>query len=165
MAIYPDKKGSTLTGRWRVEVQCDGKRLRGRFDTMEAAKVAEANFKRRLEAGEATEAKTKTDNRERETPRTLIEALRKSAPVLWRGKSIYRQALSQIEVHARFFGSKPLAEIKTDDIDRLIEHLATGGHRDDGKALADNTINRHLSVLHTLLDYCHKRGYIQQMPV
>jgi hypothetical protein len=30
MSIYPDKKDGLLTGRWRVEVQLNGLRKRGR---------------------------------------------------------------------------------------------------------------------------------------
>jgi hypothetical protein len=33
MSIYPDQKDGQLTGRWRVEVQLNGLRKRGRFTT------------------------------------------------------------------------------------------------------------------------------------
>jgi hypothetical protein len=31
MSIYPNKKGGVVTGRWRVEVQLNGLRKRGRL--------------------------------------------------------------------------------------------------------------------------------------
>ncbi len=37
MAVYPDKKGTQLTGRWRVELQRGKDRYRHRHDTFQAA--------------------------------------------------------------------------------------------------------------------------------
>jgi hypothetical protein len=44
MSIYPDKKAGQLTGRWRVEVQLNGLRKRGRFASHDDAKRAEKDW-------------------------------------------------------------------------------------------------------------------------
>jgi hypothetical protein len=44
MSIYPDKKDGVVTGQWRVEVQLNGLRKRGRLSCRVCRSCAYARF-------------------------------------------------------------------------------------------------------------------------
>ena len=73
MSIYPDKKDGKLTGRFAVEVTIDGKRKRGRTDSLPEAKALEAKFEKELKGGEVEVPR----NIARTAPTTLRDYLRR----------------------------------------------------------------------------------------
>lgn len=152
MAIYPDKKGSKYTGRWRVEVQYQGRRLRGRYDTKAEAEQAETVFLARLKSGEG-----KARVEYPEGPKTIHEALGEAGERLWGGQVSQEETLARMRNIAKIIGPKFLWEIETTDVDRVIKALRASGRK-------GATINRHLSALHKLLSWCLKRKYITEMP-
>ncbi|API58449.1 hypothetical protein BSL82_03330 [Tardibacter chloracetimidivorans] len=146
MPIYPDKKNGKLTGRWRVETQKGTFRLRGRFDTYEEAQAAEVDYQRRLDTGEAQEAKRRS-----EVPETLLEGLKK-APAIWRGKRSAHTSMSRLTIAADILGhSKKIDDITTTDIDSLVDRLYE-------RKVSEATINRYLSTVHTFMKWAKDRG-------
>lgn len=154
MSIYPERIKGTLTGRYKVEVQLKGKRLRGVHSTLENAKVLEVELKHSLVKGSP---KTPTPFDKRDTPRTLGQLYDKAIPSLWRGKSTEVQSLQRLLACVKQVGPpSPLASIDTTDIDELIDTM-------DDKSPA--TINRYLSALHTLLVWGRDRKYLSIVPM
>ena len=156
MSIYPDKKNGILTGRWRVEVQLDGLRKRGRFSTHKDAQDAERKWTAELVSGETTDATVRADQT---SPKTLLRLLAKAAPLLWNGSE--HGQLSEVKVRwiAEHCGDILLARLTTDYIDSVILKLRAAGR-------APGTINRYLSALHAVLGWGAKRGrqYVAVMP-
>jgi integrase len=157
MAIYPDKKGKQLTGRWRVEVQLNGHRLRGRFDTIEEARQKDAEWKRQLAAGDTSGATHREDLRS--GPKTLSQLLAKAVPMIWNGSDHGLDAQRKVLAIIQHIGDIRLSALDTGHIDAILLKL-----RELGKSPA--TINRYLSALHAVLAWGHKpgRGYVPVMP-
>jgi hypothetical protein len=158
MAIYPDKKGrGQPTGRFRVEVQLGGKRMRGRFDTLEEARHAEAEWKGRLAMGDTSGATVREDARG--APKTLSALLDKAAPLIWNGSAHGEDARGKVERIVSWLGDRRLSKVDTGLIDDLILRL-----RKEGRSPA--TVNRYLSALHVVLDWGHAKGraYVPEMP-
>ena len=80
MPIYADKKNGMPTGRWCVEVQVNGQRVRGRCDTMPEAIAKESQWLKALEAGFTPEGASNPKMREdsRGIPTTLGALIRKA---------------------------------------------------------------------------------------
>ena len=151
MSIYPDRKNGELTGRWCVEVQQDGKRLRGRRNTMSEAKALEQELIARFKSGEAIEAKRKF-TKDHSKPLTLSETISAAEGKLWAGLASESDQLAKLHAFLKVAGDKPMDAIGSDDIDSLISHL-----EDEGRA--DATINRYQSAINVFLNWCLQRGY------
>jgi integrase len=146
MSIYPDKKDGVVTGRWRVEVQLNGLRKRGRFDNHTEAKETEKRWTLGLASGE-TEGATS-----RETGvHTLTQLLAKAAPLLWNGSDHGDLSERKVRWIAEACGDILLAKLTTDYVDRAIIELRKAGK-------APGTINRYLSALHKVLAWGAARG-------
>lgn len=156
MSIYPDKKDGLITGRWRVEVQLNGLRKRGRFDAHEDAKRAEKEWTLELASGATEDATPRLDQT---APRTLLHLASKAAPMIWNGSDHGQLAEKKVRWIAQACGDILLAKLTTNYIDRAIVAL-----REAGKA--PGTINRYLSALHAVLSWGSKkgRGYVPVMP-
>jgi integrase len=156
MSIYPDKKNGILTGRWRVEVQLNGLRKRGRFDNHVEAKEAEKKWTEELASGEATDATLRADQT---VPKTLSHLLAKSSPLLWDKDKHGILSVKKVQWFIKECGDAQLARWPADYIDRAVLKL-----RKLGKAEA--TINRYLSALHAVLGWGAKPGrrYVPVMP-
>lgn len=151
MSIYPDKKHGELTGWYRVEVQKNSQRLRGRFRDLKEAQEAERHFTARLASGEVPEA-TRRFQAEASRPQTVREAVKRAQSRLWRGQRSEATAIVRLERAAAVIGlDRHLDSITTEDVDDLIEALAREGR-------ADATINRYLSSLRTFLVWCAEPG-------
>ena len=150
MAIYADKKDGKLTGRWRVELQLNGQRVRSRFDTMEQAQAFEADTRRSLAAGKLpSKAKERTEKASGETLSDLCRAVQGH---LWAGMSSERCAHMRLEAAVRLIGpSRTIESVTIADIDRMVKVL-----RD--RQSAPGTINRYLSALNTAMKWALKRG-------
>lgn len=172
MAIYPDKKNGRLTGRFRVEVQSQGRRMRGRFDTLSEARQKEQEFIRALknpqENGRSSLGSSPFPSSSG-TPKTLLEALAENKERLWGHLTTHKVAPQQVETCAALLAKGleipgddvHLSSITTDAIDNLIEDLQTTGKNG---SRADATVNRHLAALHKLLKWCRRKKYIAEMP-
>ncbi len=159
MAIYPDRKGNKLTGRFRVEVQSAGRRLRGRADSLKEAKLLEAELTAQLTGVEPPAPKA--------TPKpvaplsapvalpclTLGEAADKALPVLWSGQATEGGTKRKLERIVALLGRDlPMDDLDTNVADKLVQWL-----RD--RDTADGTINRYLSCLSAFLRFSKRRGY------
>jgi integrase len=168
MSIYADKKNGKPTGRWRVEVQRQGRVLKARCDTHAEAVAKEDELKRILKLPEIANAvaqsvlgvtaTTKVDRRERAKPTTLLEALDASQESLWLKEAHRETQSSSAREIANLIGpAKPLRRVGTEDFDAVIAVLRSRG-------LKDNTLNRKLSAVRCVLRWCFKRRYIVEMP-
>ena len=151
MSIYPDRKNGELTGRWCVEVQQDGKRLRGRRNTMSEAKALEQELMDRFKSGDVEEAKRKF-SKEHSKPLTLSEAISAAEGKLWAGLASGINQLSKLNTFLKVAGDKRLDAIGSGDIDSLVRHLTSEGR-------SDATINRYQSAINVFLNWCLQRGY------
>jgi integrase len=157
MAIYPDKgRGGKFTDRWRVEVQLNGRRARGRFDTLEEAKSKEKEWKKAFEAGEVPQ-KAYFRTEASAAPRTLVALTKKAYGSLWQGKAIARTNYQKLDIIASMIGDIPLTDLTTAKIDELAKELHLRG-------VKPNTKNRYYSCLNTLLKWGQKRGYVTELP-
>jgi integrase len=152
MAIYADKKDNKLTGRWRVELQLDGQRVRDRFDTLEEARAFEAKTRRDMASGKVPQ-KAKVRVEKRDGIETLDQLCRAAQGHLWAGTSSERLSLLRLEAAVRLIGpSRSIESITITDIDRMVKLL-----RD--RESAPGTINRYLSAINMALKWAHKRGH------
>jgi len=153
MAIYADKKYGKPTGRWRVEVQVNGKRARGRFDTIEEARKAESAW---LQAFPET-AKTREDTRG--VPKRLKDLVARAEGALWKGKRSRELTETRLDRMVALCGPETLLDgITTDRLDRVVATLADEG-------LETSTINKYLSALHKLLTWGRDRRWLTELPV
>jgi integrase len=150
MAIYPDKKNGALTGRYRVEVQYKGKRLRGRFPSLEEAQRVEADWKQGIEQNFIAPSSRHT------LPLTLEEVVRLAERTLWRGKTTEDESIVKLHKVVDIIGPKlPPMTLSTLHIDKLVATLL-----DDDKS--PKTVNRYLSAFHKLYAWACDRGYMQE---
>lgn len=152
MAISPDKKNGKLTGRWRVEVQSQGQRVRKRFDTIEEAREFEDSLKMAFAKGVTpVSAKPRGDSPKPEM--TLSDLRRAVEGHLWVGHSSERQAHGRLEGAVSILGpTRTVESITIADTDRLVTVLRQRGAK-------PGTINRYLSALTTSLKWALKRGH------
>ena len=152
MAIFADKRDGKVTGRWRVELQYGGQRLRKRFDTIEEAREFEAASRIEIERHGMPSAATARVVAKKDV--TTLESLCRAVEGhLWAGDSSERQAHQRLEGACRILGPLMLVEhVTVADIDRLVKVLR------DRKA-AHGTINRYLSALNQGLKWALERGY------
>lgn len=151
MAIYPDKKGGELTGRFRVELQKGNQRYRERHDTLEAARADQERVQALWATGASDVPKT--------TPRasagapgaiTLTTAISMAQGALWTGST--GEDLNY--AHLRFFektlgGQTELGALTSHQVRQVVREL----EKLDRSAA---TINRYLSHFRTFLDWCRK---------
>lgn len=157
MAIYADKKDGKLTGRFKVEVQLGGRRLRGRFGTIEDARKADKEWKVRLAKGDTAGATERVDTRS--GPQTLAQLLERAAPLLWNGSTHGTYATAQVTQIDGWLGSPKLKDIDTTSADTVVLKLRALGR-------SPATINRYLSAFNAVLRWGHKpgRGYVATLP-
>jgi len=153
MAIYADKKNGKATGRWCVEVQSKGQRLRDRCDTHAEAVIKEQEFLKAFKVGgplpQSAKRKFSVEHTKAET---FSEAIRKADGRLWAGKASEEDNISKLNTILQIMGDKPLDAIDTHFIDDLIDALAA-------LKKADSTINRYLSAFRAFLSWCTQRNY------
>jgi len=151
MAIYPDKKGGELTGRFRVELQKGNQRYRERHDTLEAAREDEERVKALWATGASDVPKT--------SPRgslgapeaiTLTAAISTAQGALWHGSTGEDLNFA----HLRFFekvlgGRTELSTLTGHQVRQVVRELERA---DKSPA----TINRYLSHFRTFLAWCLK---------
>ena len=152
MAIFADKRDGKVTGRWRVELQYAGQRLRKRFDTLEEAKAFEASSRIEIETRGMPSSAPARVVAKRDVV-TLSDLCRAVEGHLWAGDSSERQAHQRLEGACRIVGSlMQIESVTIADIDRLVKVL-----RD--RQSAAGTINRYLSAFNSAMKWALQRGY------
>lgn len=151
--IYPDKKNGELTGRWRVEVQRNGQRARGRFNTIDAAKQAESQW---LLEFPVEVAKTREDKRG--VPKTLSDLVERLGDIPWRGKESREITESRLAFMLKVIGrSTSLSGLSTEQLDKAVAILVA-------KGLKGSTVNKYLSALHVVLKHAKDRKWMTVLP-
>ncbi len=151
--IYADKKAGVLTGRFRVEVQKNGQRARGRFDTIEAAREAEALW---LANFPVDNSKAREDKRG--APKTFKDLVARLGDVPWRGKASREITESRLGFMVEDLGaSARLDSLTTEMLDEIVKKLSL-------KGLKNSTINKYLSALHVVLAEGVKRKWVAEIP-
>jgi hypothetical protein len=145
VAIFADKKNGKITGRFRVDLDNRGKRFSKRYDTFAIAEQAEKDLKALWAAGGTLETSTVPIG----GPKVLtLQALREEADgVIWEGTGQEQLNWAHIgTIIAIIGGSKPLKNLETADVDKVIKEL---------KLLkkSEATINRYLSHLRKMLHW------------
>ncbi|WP_298189577.1 site-specific integrase [Novosphingobium sp.] len=158
MPIYPDKKNGKPTGRYRVEVQLNGQRLRGRAETMREAKRLEIELQERLAGGEG-QPKVKSTATPPPLPQealpclTVREGADKAKGLLWAGQATETTSLAKLDRIVAMVGPKlPLDALDANKMDELVSTLKDGG-------ASEATVNRYLSCVSAFLKFCKKRGF------
>lgn len=153
MSIYPDRKNGKLTGRYRVEVQSGGQRIRMRADSLEEAKAIEASIQK-------GEIKPKV-SAPKDVPQvlTLKDAIEQSQGLLWAGQETESRSLRKLSIISDIVGpDTPLEDFDANTIDKIVRHL-----QDKGRS--DGTINRYLSAVSAFLGFCKRRKmYKAELP-
>lgn len=152
MAIFADKRNGKVTGRWRVELQVAGQRIRQRFNTLDEAKDFEERSRLDLAHGRVPSSARARVVAKKDVS-TLSDLCRAVEGHLWAGDSSERQAHQRLEGACRILGPLMLVEsVTVADIDRMVRVL-----RD--RQSAPGTINRYLSAFNTAMKWALKRGY------
>ncbi len=145
MTIYPDRVGDRLTGKWRVEVERNRRRYRGRYATFEEAREAEAAFKR----GELPQSAAEV--------LSLTAAAERAVPALWNRSQHGQLALAKVRlIVSRLGQDPPLSDVTAEWLDAAVQSLRADK--------ADATINRYLSAVHRILAWAKSRGHLTALP-
>lgn len=153
MSIYPDRKNGKLTGRYRVEVQSGGQRIRMRASSLDEAKALELSI---LQG----EIKPKASNpKDAPKPLTLKEAIGQSQGILWAGQETEGRSFRKLAIMSDIVGpDMALEEFDANTVDKIVRHL-----QDNGRS--DGTINRYLSAVSAFLGFCKRRKlYKAELP-
>lgn len=152
MSIYPLKRDGRHTGKWRVEIQINGRRARGVFATLEEAREAEANWTKGL-----PEVAIVRESR-KGPPRTLKDLYAETGGSLWYGKDYRETAEKRLWRVIELLGvNTPVDGVDTLGLDKVVKTL-----RDEG--LQGSTINKYLSNFHKLLEWARIRKFIAVLP-
>ena len=154
MTVYFEK----ATGRFRVEVNLNGTRLRGRTDSMDEGKALEGALMERLKAQEALPV-DQVKIRGLKDKMLLSEALDTAlAAGLWEDLRSANDHILHIRTMIRDLSDPRLCDIGPDLFD-------TWGKWWKKRKVAPSTINNKLSAVSGLLKWCYQRKHIDGMPV
>lgn len=146
MTIYVEN------GRFRVEVQHKGRRLRGRFSSRAEAEKAEADWKKGIDENFVSHTLASKHT----IPLTLSEVLKLGERHVWRGKKYEAECVSKVWKIADMIGHDfPPMTFSIRQLDKIVAELL-----DDEKS--PKTINRYLSAFHCLYKWGAARGYFPQ---
>lgn len=152
MAIYPERKDGSLTGRYRIEVQLKGKRLRGRAGSLSEAKGVERELNSRLLAPEAPEGTTDHSPKAPSSLPTMQDGYTAANGLLWQGQETEYASFRKLERIKSIVGEGlSLNAFDANMVDKVVIALKAGG-------ASDATVNRYLSALSAFLSFCFKRG-------
>lgn len=152
MSIYPDRKNGKLTGRYRVEVQAGGRRVRMRASSLEEAKALEQSILK-------GEIKPKVIPVVATKVLTLKNAIGQSQGILWSGQETEHRSFRKLEAISQIVGPDiPLDTFDANTVDKIVRHL-------QDKGMSDGTINRYLSAVSAFLGFCKRRKwYTAELP-
>lgn len=153
MAVYPERRSGRLTGVWIAEVTHLGKRRRDRFMTKHEAERWEGLVKL---TGALPADAAKTDAPAHPFGDVAKEALEHHPG--WEGnRDVSRQQRLTYVVDV-LGADTPIEDVKTTDLDRLVQTLKKRPVR-GGKKMSAGTINRYLSNVSAVLSFAERRGY------
>lgn len=89
-------------------------------------------------------------------PETLAALLKIAGRALWRGKAYELTAYRNVENFISVVGDLDLSEVKTVTIDDYVDEVRG--------TIADSTVNRKLTNVHSVLKYAHDREWLLKMP-
>lgn len=92
----------------------------------------------------------------KDAPVTFGQLIKKAFEPLWKGKSYYSTAYSNLADANEIMGNPALKDINTDTVAEYADVLA--------EHVKPSTVNRKLSNLHTILKYAYDREWILRMP-
>lgn len=158
MGIYPDKTNAgNLTGKYRVELQLKGQRVRGRFDTLAEAQAMELKWRKQL-VTQKTQVPTLPRSKDtRNVPQTLGDLFDHASRSLWKNQVTETQTYQRAQGAIGILGAdRSLRSLNALDIDALATELSY----DKSPA----TVNRYLSALHTVLVYGKRMKWLAEVP-
>ena len=139
----------TASGKWRVDTKTPaGERVRKVVDTKVDAKALELVIQTQ---GQAPGVPANLE--ETSFDRIAADAFNKR----WAGRPSERTYQINVKAAVEFFGRRDVGDIDTNDIDGYIVHLRERGN-------TGATINRKLSVVHTILLHAKRRKLLQVVP-
>ncbi len=162
MPIYPDKKNGKPTGHYRIEVQLNGQRLRGRAPDLKEAKRLELSMLDRLSQGEGDDttpapaplgSPKAVRSRAKTASLSFGEAAKRARGILWVGQATEAESFLKLDRIVGLVGPKtPLDDFDANAADDLLALLSARG-------IKPGTINRYLSCVSAFLRFCKKRGF------
>jgi hypothetical protein len=157
VTIYADRKDGKLTGKFRIEVYRNGKRLRGRADDMAKAKAIEQSLVDTLAGLPAPAASPKPAPAPVVTV-TLADARKRANGILWHGQKTEIESFQKLDLILRHLDtSMPVDAFDANVLDDLMIQLKDRG-------CSDARINRYLSTISSFMGFCRKRG-LRTLPV
>lgn len=162
MSIYADNRGGKRSGRFVVEVERKGKRLKARCDNESEAKLKEAEFRYQLETGRVpANAQHKRLDRVAVGGPATLSMLRKAVDGrVWRGMAIETANLANLRIMEEVMGDVALDRING----RWVEDLKAALVKQ--RAVSPATVNRYLACLSKALKWAIKMEMrtVQEMP-
>ncbi len=145
MAIYPDKRGGKLTGRFRVELQRGKERYRARHDTLKEAERDEERVKALWSQGK--DACPPEAAQEAPKGMSFSDGIAAADGILWRGSDNATCNFAHLRFFMKHIGEEtPMDDISTAQVRQVLREL-------DKAEKSDATINRYLSHLRTFLGW------------
>ena len=153
MSIYAERsRAGKLTGAFRIEVQLQGSRLRGKAKSHSEAKRIEADLLGRLKDAPQSTYQPRHAITETIKCLTLGEGRDRANGLLWAGQSTEYHSLRKLSRVVEIVGADTLLDdFDANALDRVMVELKTGG-------ASDATVNRYLSNISAFLKFCFKRG-------
>jgi site-specific recombinase XerD len=158
MAIYPERRGSKLTGKWIAEVTQSGERRRKRFDTQRDGERW-ADFIKLTGAPPPEEVVAPLGP----TFGSVAQETLEHHPGWQKDRDPSRGQRLEYVIE-RLGKDTPVADVRAKDLYELVTSLK----RRPGKAgakMGAGTINRYLAVASAVLTYARRREYIVGIPV
>lgn len=152
MAVYPEKRGKRLSGKWIAEATQNGERRRKRFETQHEAERWVSFIKLTGNAPPGEDAAAPAGHTLGSVTREAVA----SHPGWQRNRDPGRAA--RLEYALGVLGANtPIDKLATADLDRLV----TGLKRRPGRKgkLGPASVNRYLAGVSTVLTFARKRGY------
>lgn len=154
MAIYADKKGNKLTGRYRVEVQGKLGRYRDRCPDVILARAKETEFLKMREDG----LPPPSSSRSSEPPvtvraKTFSDARKLAGGRVWRNMPSEAGNLSRLKIIEELMGNLDLDKIDTAWVEEMREKLT------DSRGIQDASVNHYVAALSAFLQWSARKGF------
>lgn len=153
MAVYPERRGKRLSGKWIAEVTQAGERRRKRFDTKHEAERW-ADFTKLTGAAPPDAIPARPDHALGDVVKEAL--LQHPGWQSNRDPSRQQRLTYVVDVLG---ADTPVADIKTTDLDRLVTNLRKRPASAGAGKLSAGTINRYLAMVSAVLTFAQKRGY------
>jgi integrase len=156
MSVYPEKRNGKPTGRYRIEVQLNGKRLPVHFSTnLKDAKKIEAQLK----------AGNFVPDVKRKAGLYTLSNLAVDAQELWAGTKDQKGSISRLE-NALGLLRTVLEDAKLPEDIRAVRtiHIDAAYRLLSKRGFKGSTLNRYTAALSKAFDWAKDRGYVDEVP-